>query len=324
MSAFDYEDRRLNPHLHFWQAPTTPVLPEGFSGSLDQRSSDGLHTSAFVLTQGVLYRASECKQHLVASQVNVRWKLFEPFYEERGEEMSFGFKLLGADGSEDFYCRSAEELELWFNSLSAVCLMNDIKNDFNLGQVIGQGAYATVRIAFAKHDSSTFAVKIIKKKAIELNAREYRGIASEIEIMRSLTHPSLVKLHRVYDSEDRVCLVMDYVPHLSLAEKVLKFAPFSEEQTAIFARNLLEAVQYVHSERVVHRDIKPANILMMSGHPNDLTFKIADFGLAARDSDSSMYMVCGSPGFIAPEVLRHQPYDNKADIFSVGVVLHVM
>jgi tRNA A-37 threonylcarbamoyl transferase component Bud32 len=324
MSAFDYEDRRVNPLPHFWQVPTTSVLPEGFTGTLHQKSSDGFDTAAFVLSQGVLYRASECKQLRVTSQANVQWKLFEPFYEDLGGKVSFGFKLQGADGFEDFYCKSSEVLELWFIELSAVCLMSDIKDDYNLAQVIGQGAFATVRLAYAKHDSSAYAVKTIKKKAIELNLRGYRGVASEIEIMKSLTHPNLVKLHRVYNCEDRVCLVMDYVPYLSLAERALKFAPFSEEQTANFARSLLEALQYVHSQRVVHRDIKPENILMMSSRPNELTFKIADFGLAARDSDSSMNMICGSPGFIAPEVLKHQHYNYKADIFSVGVVLYVM
>lgn len=219
---------------------------------------------------------------------------------------------------------SSDELEEWFFRLSFVCVMVEITNDYTIAMEIGSGSFAKVYEAYAKHDSGKYAVKHINKRSIERTNRRMRGVISEVEIMRALDHPMLVRLHRVYDCEESISLVLDYVPHKSLSDKIITNAPYSEALCAKFARDLLETLVYVHSRGVVHLDLKPDNILMTSNDPTDLSFKIADFGLAAQTSNSFVSMMCGSPGYVAPEVLKNQNYGTKADLFSVGIILHVM
>mmetsp|Transcript_26587 Transcript_26587/g.47740 ORF Transcript_26587/g.47740 Transcript_26587/m.47740 type:complete len:529 (+) Transcript_26587:2071-3657(+) len=323
MYAFTEQDSLVNPQKDFWREPISFDAPMQSSGALYHRVKNGWKLSEFALFNSLFFQLSN-KERKVKREVDLSWKVFEPFVEEIDEEIQFGFRLVGNCGFKDFYCKSQTELEEWFFRLSSLCIMVDMQNDYYLCGVIGTGTFASVCVSYAKHDASKYAAKLIDKHSIARTNRGIYGVISEIEIMRSLSHPMLVKLHRVYDSEENIRLILDYVPHKSLTHKILEHAPFSERASAKFISDLLEVLHYIHSQGIVHRDLKPDNILMMSSDPDDLSFKIADFGLASRTSDIAMCMICGSPGYVAPEVLKRQSYDTKVDLFSAGIILHVM
>lgn len=140
--------------------------------------------------------------------------------------------------------------------------------------------------------------------------------------MRKLNHPRILKLHYLYESENDVKIVEDYVKGGELTSRIKRLKRYSESLAILFMKNLLEAVEYIHSQGVVHRDLKPDNILLVSAEDHE-KFKIIDFGLSAQfEKDNELTSKCGTPGYIAPEILRDQNYGTKSDIFSVGVICY--
>ncbi|CAG9324567.1 unnamed protein product [Blepharisma stoltei] len=140
---------------------------------------------------------------------------------------------------------------------------------------------------------------------------------NEVEIMRKLNHPRVLGLHYLYESSNDIKLVCDYVKGGDLTQRMRSIKKYPENLAIMFIINLLEAIDYLHSNGVVHLDLKPDNILL-EDHEG---FKICDFGLSAQfETDNELTSKCGTPGYIAPEILRDEKYGTKADIFSVGII----
>jgi calcium/calmodulin-dependent protein kinase I len=139
--------------------------------------------------------------------------------------------------------------------------------------------------------------------------------------MRKLDHPNIVRLYKVFEDSESISLLMEYVPYGNLYKRVQMRMQFNERDMVLFTRNLMDVLNYLHSKGIIHRDLKLENILMTSKY-NDFEFKIADFGLACYLN--TMNKTCsGSPGYMAPEILKGVSYGIKADIFSAGVVIYI-
>lgn len=137
--------------------------------------------------------------------------------------------------------------------------------------------------------------------------------------MRMLDHECIVSLHRVYEDDKYVHIVMQLTGE-DLFTATIRNDHLSEQDASRLMFNLLSAIKYIHSKGIIHRDIKPENIFM--GGENYSEALIADFGLSViAEYSSERY---GSPGYIAPEIFRHGGYCSKVDIFSMGVVMYVM
>jgi serine/threonine protein kinase len=141
--------------------------------------------------------------------------------------------------------------------------------------------------------------------------------------MRYVNHPLVLCIHRVYEDLDHIHLVLDHVPGGELFSRIIKRGKFCEQNAAQFASNLLQALDYLHTNGIVHRDLKPENILMTS-ETDDTVFQIADFGLATFISNEVLSLRCGSPGYVAPEILKNKSYGTKVDIFSAGIVMYIL
>lgn len=252
----------------------------------------------------------------------VKWKKVEAFTEESTTEQRFGFKLGHRNKFIDFYAENVDVLEEWLVALSKVAIMIDIEEDFITDKEIGKGNYATVYLSRDLENNERYAVKQINKEVVYKSSRGPSAVVSEIEIMRKINHPMIVKLYRVYENEHYVSLVLDYVEAGSLYTRIQKLEKFSEEDSAKFIRNLLEVLYYLHSMNIVHRDLKPENILMVSNF-NNFEFKLCDFGLACIAGDDQV-LRCGSPGYVAPEILLKKAYNNKVDVFSAGIILFII
>jgi calcium-dependent protein kinase len=132
---------------------------------------------------------------------------------------------------------------------------------------------------------------------------------------------NLAKIHKVYKSHEMVYLVMELVEGPSLRAYICENGSISESDARGVMRELLTTVSYLHTHKVLHRDIKPANILL-KGDCLACGIKIIDFGLSAvHDRNELLYSRCGTRGYLAPELTRSQGYNEKADVFSCGVVL---
>lgn len=245
------------------------------------------------------------------------FKILEPFIEESNSAPKYGFRL----GSKDFFVSSSITLDEWLSHLSSKCILKTFEEDFVIIKTIGQGSTSTVYLAEQLDSHKSFAVKCVNKQNIHLHPNGLNNLLEEIRILQRISNEFIAKLYFVYESTNFVYMIMEYLPHGDLYKRIQSQKKFDEDTCAKFLRNLLEALEYLHTNDIVHRDLKLENLLMAG--ENNFEFKIIDFGLAYERSDEQNTK-CGSPGYVAPEMLWNKRYDNKIDIFSAGVVLYIL
>jgi serine/threonine protein kinase len=144
----------------------------------------------------------------------------------------------------------------------------------------------------------------------------------EISIMRKAFHPNIVSLHFIYEDSSNIYFILDYMSGGDLFHRIIMKNRFSENVSSKLMKNLLSALEYLHRKDVIYRDLKPQNILF-EREDCDFSIKINNFYLACDASDSQNFR-CGSPGYVAPEILKKKPYSKKVDIFSAGVILYTL
>ncbi|CAH9069235.1 unnamed protein product [Cuscuta epithymum] len=194
---------------------------------------------------------------------------------------------------------------------------------YELGKMIGQGNFAKVHHARNLKNGSSVAIKIIdKEKVFKVGMNDQ--IQREISVMRLVKHPSIVHLHEVMATKSKIYFVMEYVKGGELFNMVAK-GRLKEEVARKYFQQLISAVDFCHSRGVYHRDLKPENLLVDEN--GDL--KVSDFGLSAlaesRHQDGLLHTTCGTPAYVAPEVITRKGYDGaKADVWSCGVILFVL
>ncbi|KAF9594580.1 hypothetical protein IFM89_033550 [Coptis chinensis] len=194
---------------------------------------------------------------------------------------------------------------------------------YELGKLLGCGAFAKVYHARNIETGQSVAIKCISKHKIAKSGLTAH-IKREISIMRRLHHPHIVKLYEVLATKTKIYFVMEFVKGGELFAKVAK-ARFGEDLSRRFFQQLISAVGYCHAHGVFHRDLKPENLLVDEN--GDL--KVSDFGLSAVTgqirNDGLLHTLCGTPAYVAPEILLKKGYDGaKVDIWSCGVILFVL
>jgi len=141
--------------------------------------------------------------------------------------------------------------------------------------------------------------------------------------MLEVDHPHIVKLYEVFESKKNVYLVMELLEGGEMFDRIVKQGNFSEALAAYAVVQILNALIYCHSKGICHRDLKPENLLYCSKEEKS-KLVIGDFGLAKKCRDNPMKTCCGTPQYVAPEVLAMQPYTTKVDCWSVGVILYIL
>jgi len=145
---------------------------------------------------------------------------------------------------------------------------------------------------------------------------------NEIKALRKVNHPNIVKLHEIYENGEEICLVMEHVSGERLFDVLVKNRGLSEFETAIIMKQLFSVLSHLQYKDLIHRDFKPENILFTKKDQEGLRIKLIDFGLATVHSKRDGVKKGGTAGYVAPEILNNQPYDFKADLYSVGVVMY--
>lgn len=142
--------------------------------------------------------------------------------------------------------------------------------------------------------------------------------------MRRLEHSNIIQLHEVHESDKHIYLVLELLQGGELLDRIMRKGQYNERDASLLMKNLLSALNYMHSKGIMHRDIKPENLILKDSQ-NDSEIKIADFGLAASiHNNDLLFKRCGTPGYVAPEILEDERYDEKVDIFSAGVILYIL
>lgn len=200
---------------------------------------------------------------------------------------------------------------------------NALFGKYELGRLLGCGAFAKVYFARNVENGQSVAIKVINKKKIT-GSGLMSNIKREITIMSRLQHPNIVKLHEVLATKTKIYFVMEFVKGGELFAKVSK-GRFSEDLSRKYFHQLISAVGYCHSRGVFHRDLKPENLLL----DENGNLKVSDFGLSAVTEqirpDGLLHTLCGTPAYVAPEILTKKGYDGaKVDVWSCGIILFVL
>ncbi|XP_038993361.1 CBL-interacting serine/threonine-protein kinase 25-like isoform X1 [Hibiscus syriacus] len=194
---------------------------------------------------------------------------------------------------------------------------------FEMGRVLGQGTFAKVYYGKNLSTQESVAIKVINKEQVKKEGL-MEQIKREIAIMRLVRHPNVVELKEVMATKAKIFFVMEYVKGGELFAKVAK-GKLKEDSARKYFQQLVSSVEFCHSRGVYHRDLKPENLLLDENE----NLKVADFGLSALPeqlrNDGLLHTQCGTPSYVAPEVLRKNVYDGaKADVWSCGVILFVL
>ncbi|XP_050490967.1 calcium/calmodulin-dependent protein kinase type 1-like isoform X5 [Bombus huntii] len=196
-----------------------------------------------------------------------------------------------------------------------------VEDKYILKELLGTGAFSEVRLAESKEKpGQMFAVKIIDKKA--LKGKE-DSLENEIRVLRRLTHPNIVQLLETFEDKHKVYLVMELVTGGELFDRIVEKGSYTEKDASGLIRQVLEAVDYMHDQGVVHRDLKPENLLYYNPD-EDSKIMISDFGLSKMEDSGIMATACGTPGYVAPEVLAQKPYGKAVDVWSIGVISYIL
>ncbi|XP_077066409.1 calcium/calmodulin-dependent protein kinase 1Db isoform X2 [Siphateles boraxobius] len=200
--------------------------------------------------------------------------------------------------------------------------VDDIRKIFELKEILGTGAFSEVVLAQEKATGDMYAMKCIPKKA--LRGKE-SGIENEIAVLRKVKHENIVALEDIYESPSHLYLIMQLVSGGELFDRIVERGFYTEQDASALIKQVLDAVNYLHSLGIVHRDLKPENLLYFN--PNEESkIMISDFGLSKMEDATNdiMSTACGTPGYVAPEVLAQKPYSKAVDCWSIGVIAYIL
>ncbi|XP_057749580.1 CBL-interacting serine/threonine-protein kinase 23-like isoform X2 [Arachis stenosperma] len=195
---------------------------------------------------------------------------------------------------------------------------------YELGRTLGEGNFAKVKFAKNTITGDNVAIKILDKEKV-LKHKMINQIKREISTMKLIRHPNVIRMYEVMASKTKIYIVLEFVTGGELFDKIASSGRLKEEEARRYFQQLICAVDYCHSRGVCHRDLKPENLLL------DATgmLKVSDFGLSALPQqvreDGLLHTTCGTPNYVAPEVVHNKGYDGaKADLWSCGVILFVL
>ncbi|KAG1709020.1 hypothetical protein DVH05_022651 [Phytophthora capsici] len=200
---------------------------------------------------------------------------------------------------------------------------NSFEEQYTLGKVIGSGTFSVVRIAVHKPTGQRYAIKCIKRDG--LVAEDIEALTTEVAILKQMNHPNIMILHDFFVEEKFYYLVTEFMEGGELFDRIVEKSYYNEREARDLVKLLLEAIKYCHDANIVHRDLKPENLLLTS-KDDDASIKLADFGFAKRIEFDSEGLVtaCGTPGYVAPEILEGKPYGKTVDIWSIGVITYIL
>jgi len=238
----------------------------------------------------------------------------------------------GADGTEEFSVHAVSlEKAKSLSSNAAVTSARyhyltggrKIQDDYDIdSKVLGQGLCGDVILARGKIDRRKYALKTIRKQQVAQS--KLQQLTAEVEIYLTLDHPNIARLHDVYETDTDIRLLTECCEGGELYFRLQKRGVYTDADAAEATRQMLRAVGYLHSHRVVHRDLKLENFLYESDEPTS-QLKLIDFGFAKVWDPSTMMMAsCGSIAYVSPDVLSGRGYTNKCDLWSLGVIVWML
>ncbi|KAF1804099.1 camp-dependent protein kinase 2 [Mucor lusitanicus] len=190
--------------------------------------------------------------------------------------------------------------------------------DFNMLRTLGTGSFGRVHLVQSRVNARYYAVKVLKKSEV-VRLKQVEHTNNEKHILESVAHPFLVNMWGTFQDTVNLYMVMDYVPGGELFSVLRRSKRFPDHVAKFYAAEVILAIEYMHSKNVIYRDLKPENLLLDSqGH-----IKITDFGFAKHVPDIT-WTLCGTPDYLAPEIIQSKGYGRAVDWWSLGVLVFEM
>lgn len=200
--------------------------------------------------------------------------------------------------------------------------MTDIDKVYEFKNELGRGAFSIVYLGVHKATGNKFAVKVINKK--DLGKDYEKNLKMEVDILKKVNHPNIIALKELFDTPEKLYLVMELVTGGELFDKIVEKGSYTEAEASTLVRKIVSAVSYLHNIDIVHRDLKPENLLLKRAD-DDLEVALADFGLSKIvGAQMMMQTACGTPSYVAPEVLNASGYGKEVDMWSIGVITYIL
>ncbi|XP_078061915.1 calcium/calmodulin-dependent protein kinase type 1-like isoform X1 [Mustelus asterias] len=197
----------------------------------------------------------------------------------------------------------------------------DISAVYVIKEKLGAGAFSEVMLAEDRQSKRLVAMKCIVKDILQ--GRE-AVLENEIAVLRKIKHENIVSLQKVYESPSHLYLVMELVSGGELFDRIIERGFYTERDASKLIHQILDAVSYLHQLGIVHRDLKPENLLYVSPF-DDSKIMISDFGLSKiEETGRFLSTACGTPGYVAPEVLEQKPYGKSVDCWSIGIISYIL
>ncbi|XP_006873086.1 PREDICTED: serine/threonine-protein kinase 33 [Chrysochloris asiatica] len=205
-----------------------------------------------------------------------------------------------------------------------------IQEFYTFGRILGQGSFGMVIEAINKETETKWAIKKVNKEKAGSSA--VKLLEREVNILKSVKHEHIIHLELVFETPKTMYLVMELCEDGELKAILDRKGHFSENETRWIIHSLASAIAYLHNKDIVHRDLKLENIMVKSSfidanNEMNLNIKVTDFGLAVRKhgrSEAMLQTTCGTPIYMAPEVINAHDYSQQCDIWSIGVIMYIL
>uniref|UniRef100_A0A8C9L4L9 non-specific serine/threonine protein kinase n=2 Tax=Serinus canaria TaxID=9135 RepID=A0A8C9L4L9_SERCA len=195
---------------------------------------------------------------------------------------------------------------------------------YELMEKLGSGHFGVVRLCRERSTGAFYAAKQVKLRRGRLGV-ERAQVEREVSILRQLQHPNILRLHELFAGTAEVVLVLELISGGELFDFIAEKEMLSEEEAIEFLGQILSGVQYLHARLIAHFDLKPENIMLQDKDVPKPWIKIIDFGLAQQLEDGTTYKsLCGTPQYIAPEVINYEPLSPATDMWSIGVITYIL
>jgi len=209
--------------------------------------------------------------------------------------------------------------------------LDSVLTHYHLGRCIGKGNFSEVHIGVHRDSGDRVAVKVVDTLKTEQFSKKSKSVTlnidSEMQVLRSLDHPNIIRFYGMYRSPTSVHLILEFADGGDLLNRILEQGCYNEKEGRIVFSQICAGVAYLHSRDICHRDLKPDNVLLTA----DGVAKISDFGLArhASQSENNFRTYCGTPHYFAPEMFKLQKqqvdgYGKAVDVWSLGVILYII
>eukprot|EP01017_Pseudomicrothorax_dubius_P049831 TRINITY_DN9326_c0_g1_i3.p1 TRINITY_DN9326_c0_g1~~TRINITY_DN9326_c0_g1_i3.p1 ORF type:complete len:505 (+),score=85.10 TRINITY_DN9326_c0_g1_i3:60-1517(+) len=237
------------------------------------------------------------------------------------ENPNFMIRLRNKMKSWTFYSSNEENYVEWVTSLKRYCFLRGWWETYEIVEGLDHhNLKATVQLVRRRDNGEPFIAKIYEKSKVLNKSSMLNQVKNEIIVMRMLEHERLTRLTEVYKEEDQIVLIIEYMPGGTLCQRIMERRAYDETSGAMLFRFLIEGLEEMHAKEILHRDLKLENVFMLSDN-QEIFIKLGDFDLALSFAEVDTNRLCGTPGYIAPEVYEAGRYSVKSDVFSAGVIL---